>query len=723
MKLNQLIFVLLCFPCMAFGQTVERQWQKSQFYDFGSTVTHKGGNWRATFANIGVEPGSFGQNEWVLLNLNAEGAALYDRNAIYDEGNIVAFGNAIWVANVSNTGEEPGVSNAWSPIAPRPQTAGGSGPENPNQSAQVINSAAGYKAISAWQRNVPYTDPDAIVEHLGFFWSLADDNLTPPIGLAPLDDGCYWTLTGIQNENSFELWSPDAEYNIGDAVVFDDFIWMSLSETRNIAPGQNAYDWIAIKGVDTGLNEWRVGAFYQLGSLVRHNDQNWINIDGQNRHEPGAVVDPLSWALYAAPTATAPIQELWLASTGVFNKAGLLYSFDGEFWVTLGAGPELELPILDDSGWRKLDLSQPIECALLANQLSDILVWDPSTIYNAIGTIVKYGNKYYRNTAAIYSSTPPPEDTASWEDISEGAEIAILTDTTSVYGQKITNWNRTTSYQADDTVIYNNRQWLAISANFQSPPGSSRVWQPVELENGEQWNTYFIYQAGALVSYDGVLWKSLFYNEAAPPGSSDAWMLLGIDQPVVTDGQAWNAQTIYTAERNFIVTHKNRQWKNNYWTQGDEPGRNVVWQPVRITPDAAWEEFTIYLEGDTVLYNGQLWKAAYYTQGQTPGTSPVWIIQQDPNDPSWNTHLVYDDPGTIVTHNGREWVNSYWTQGDEPGTHVVWQPVTIEPGAVWEEFTTYATGQTVAYNGQIWSALYQTQGEAPGSGGAWSVQP
>ena len=40
----------------------------------------------------------------------------------------------------------------------------------------------------------------------------------------------------------------------------------------------------------------------------------------------------------------------------------------------------------------------------------------------------------------------------------------------------------------------------------------------------------------------------------------------------------WDASVAYNA--GDVTTHNGRQWKAQYWTRGNEPGKHDVWQDI-----------------------------------------------------------------------------------------------------------------------------------------------
>jgi chitinase len=113
--------------------------------------------------------------------------------------------------------------------------------------------------------------------------------------------------------------------------------------------------------------------------------------------------------------------------------------------------------------------------------------------------------------------------------------------------------------------------------------------------------------------------------------------------PGTCSAPAWNAATAYTGGQQ--VSYNGHTWTAKWWTQGDIPGNNSqnVWtdngacsggptaSPTggggtgQCTGLSAWNASSVYVNGNSVTYNGHKWTAKWWTQGDTPGgAAGVW---------------------------------------------------------------------------------------------------
>ena len=122
----------------------------------------------------------------------------------------------------------------------------------------------------------------------------------------------------------------------------------------------------------------------------------------------------------------------------------------------------------------------------------------------------------------------------------------------------------------------------------------------------EQWNSTKVYsQAGNIVEYNGTTYKNYWWTQGDSPAgySSNKWHVWRptaeiVDptpdpdpeptpDPTPDNDSTWNASKVY-ADAGTVVYHNGKNWKNHWWTQGDEPGTGgewAVWRQVTENPD------------------------------------------------------------------------------------------------------------------------------------------
>lgn len=100
---------------------------------------------------------------------------------------------------------------------------------------------------------------------------------------------------------------------------------------------------------------------------------------------------------------------------------------------------------------------------------------------------------------------------------------------------------------------------------------------------------------------------------------------------------AWNVGQIYGI-KNTKVTYNGKIYQNKWWTQGETPGSNDVWEFVSNCDGtgnndfcgfAEWVGSIAYDGGNQVYYDQKIYKAQWWTQNNTPGTDNVWEYVSD----------------------------------------------------------------------------------------------
>jgi len=100
----------------------------------------------------------------------------------------------------------------------------------------------------------------------------------------------------------------------------------------------------------------------------------------------------------------------------------------------------------------------------------------------------------------------------------------------------------------------------------------------------------------------------------------------------------------------------------------------------------AWDESKAYLSGDEVTYDGDTYRAKWWTQGDNPADSNAWeLVSEDsdngdedgengnePDAPAWNEDTIYLE-GDLVTYDDDVYKAAWWTQGEQPDDSAVWQ--------------------------------------------------
>ncbi|WP_299495358.1 lytic polysaccharide monooxygenase [uncultured Shewanella sp.] len=118
---------------------------------------------------------------------------------------------------------------------------------------------------------------------------------------------------------------------------------------------------------------------------------------------------------------------------------------------------------------------------------------------------------------------------------------------------------------------------------------------------------------------------------------------------------------------------------NKVFAQSANPSYQLSLIKNKDTDERLWDEQTVYIQGNTVDYQGCTWEAQWWTKGEEPGNneSGVWrksdgnCNEEGGGSTDYSPSSIYHQ-GDMVTYNSCTWEAQWWTKGDEPGTTGEW---------------------------------------------------
>lgn len=93
--------------------------------------------------------------------------------------------------------------------------------------------------------------------------------------------------------------------------------------------------------------------------------------------------------------------------------------------------------------------------------------------------------------------------------------------------------------------------------------------------------------------------------------------------PVIEEKGTWSADKIYV--ENDTVNYNGKTYRAKWWTKGNNPETNSVWQVVDNGVQV-WNAQKAFTSGDKVLYNGKIYQAKWWVQGQAPSLNGAWTL-------------------------------------------------------------------------------------------------
>lgn len=668
----------------------------------------------------------------VLFATQALGQALdWNRDLYYEKGSVVFFLGSEFTAQSGNRNVEPTLSTEiW------------------KKTGEVIATSRASR-IPGWSPATLYDIPQLTVAHKGRIWR----NISRTINEEPGKFGInVWQSIGL-DFNTPPVFSVNEFYELGNVVLYQGGLWQATLNQRGEVPSQSSA-WVllgytsgqgsnedsfnnAIQGNSDAMgNTWdRQSAYPVAGSVVTYHGILWRNsAPAATGEEPGAE-GVNTW--YMVGLEREEMLPEWNQSQSYAQSQAVKY---GQYiWIS-----------------RRLTSSvapgQSVDWLLVGTIATKTLAWDFGKWYPQGSTVAYLGNRWFalRDTQAERPGDSTTGD--KWVLFEEQRLSGFIS---------VRNWRAGDAYPMIGMIVkYLERDWVNLRPVLfdGTMPPSSNAWELLNKkdsgtsaalgaavsETDVQWQQARNYNIiGTVVTFNGLKYRSLIEVTGGnpPPYNQQAWQLLSdlktagtTLMPLTTEAKSsaeWNPQTIYDT-RGAVVRYMGQDWTNSYWTQKDVPGESLVWQPLVIADEAAWNRYIIYdnTRTYTVLYKAKLYKNQHRTQGDEPGVSSAWMevtSYADINGADWSATSQYTAPRMKAKHNGRTWYNLWPTTGQEPGASGVWQPETLLDEEPWSQFVIYdykSRGEPernyrVTYQGRVWVQSWWTQGDTPGVNDAW----
>lgn len=426
--------------------------------------------------------------------------------------------------------------------------------------------------------------------------------------------------------------------------------------------------------------------YAKVGEIVIHSGRRWANVAFTQGEEPG-VSDV--WVELKADSASddADIVLEWSA-TKIYDRAGyrvkyLRKTYQNRDW------SQGERPDLFDV-WQAVDAS--------GNVIEDVMPWQPDRNYSVTNTLVKYEGRVWSNRIASLGDIPGESE--AWKFVRSETNSLLTWHASVIFDKKgtevrwnSTNWKNKWWTQGDQPGESDVWEEIVPASDTAHGSGSSG------LKPWDSGKTYS--QIGATVTYDGRHWKNAELTVGDEPGKSAAWLLERASEapiiwhPSVIFDKA-GTRVIHNEE-----AYSNKWWTqgeepgvSDVWETtsassdaGSSDDRNLG-STGGTTSNNLWLPDAIYSVPNTIVsHNGQEWKNKWWTQGDQPGASAVWVSATADSEPSadaesgepqvraWNALTIYSEAGNVVLHDGQEWKNKWWTQGDKPGASDVWERI------------------------------------------------
>jgi len=348
----------------------------------------------------------------------------------------------------------------------------------------------------------------------------------------------------------------------------------------------------------TWRGTWSTATTYNKDDVVRFGAGSWVCI---RQHTATAFQSDLTFV----PVGDTVVQPAWVKMTDGYQwrdawETGVLYN-PGDIVLFGGA-----VYLAETSHTSSSFNSQLSNWTIYALSSKWNNIWVSGTIYG-LNDIVRYRGTVYRCVSGHTAGSALEDDQSKWQIVYSGVEYRSA-------------WATATRYAVNDLVKYGGSVYRCNTGHTSESTFDDAVWD-IEFngqEFGGEWNYLTVYQIGDVVKHGGYLYYSLTNNVDSnpanytlPSGSTD-WTLLS---NAVNPRGNWIATETY--KTGDLVRIGGILYVAKQDTTGDGSTLTYLdsgsWEI--IVPGTEWknywEEETVYLVGDIVLFDGSAYSCNF----------------------------------------------------------------------------------------------------------------
>lgn len=272
--------------------------------------------------------------------------------------------------------------------------------------------------------------------------------------------------------------------------------------------------------------------------------------------------------------------------------------------------------------------SAPTNLVVQENDLSDVEIsWEASSDNNGVKEYV-----VYRNGEKI-GTTP----SISFKD------LTVSPNSTYLYKVKAIDFSENASPLSEEVTITTK----ALSTEDKTPPTAPSGLHTMDI-TAESVSLMW----GASSDLSGIKEYQIFRNEK----------LIAQTSSTSFKDDSVSSNTTYSYTIKAVDFAGNVSLSSNILAVTTEP----------LNTDAVWDDESIYVSGDYVIYKGNEYIALWWTQGSQPDKLNGWKLVADSQVLKWQVDASYAG-GAIVEYQGSQYRAKWWTMGDNPYSSAVWE--------------------------------------------------
>ncbi len=283
--------------------------------------------------------------------------------------------------------------------------------------------------------------------------------------------------------------------------------------------------------------------------------------------------------------------------------------------------------------------------------LRGIMTWSVNWDMGANSSGQQYNEQFVKDYGPyVHGQTPPPTDGKP--------SISGISDDRTPFGSSYDKMEGVSAYDSEDGDLTGD---VVVSGEVNTNRvGAYPLTYSVtdsDSNTTEEIRQVTVYNTAPVIN--GVNNETILVNSDFDP-------MEGVSATDAEDGDISNSDIQVSGQVNTAVVG---QYTLTYQVT-DAAGETTTNERVITVTDeetgsGTWDPEAIYNTGDQVSYNGVNYTAQWWTQGDIPGTNAVWQAEDDGQIHEWSSTQTYNTDD-LVTYHGQTYRAKWWSQNNIP---------------------------------------------------------